>query len=92
MPFRPEQVEEEGTTEDGGDVYADEDVERGDANVVIVVDEGFGELVLHEILLVDVVYSDEYLIMKGVVQLMYLTRRQFLSSRSPRRESWRIGR
>lgn len=56
MPFRPEQVEEEGTTEDGGDVNADEDVEGGDANVVVVVDEGFGKLVLHEILLVDVVW------------------------------------
>jgi hypothetical protein len=33
----PEQVEEEGGAEDGGDEDADEDVERADANVVVVV-------------------------------------------------------
>lgn len=55
MPFRPEQVEEEGAAEDGGNVDADEDVEGGDADVVVVVDKGFGKLALHEILLVDVV-------------------------------------
>lgn len=36
----PEEVEEEGRSKDSGDVNADEDVVRGDANIVVVVDPG----------------------------------------------------
>lgn len=37
MALRPEEVEEEGGAEDGGDVDAVEDVEGGDADEVVVV-------------------------------------------------------
>lgn len=53
--FGPEEIEEEGGAEDGGDVDADEDVVRGDADEVVVVDGGAGGLDGDEILLVDVV-------------------------------------
>lgn len=55
MPFGPEEVEEEGGAEDGGDVDADEDVVRGDADEVVVVDGGAGRVLRDEVLLVDVI-------------------------------------
>jgi hypothetical protein len=53
----PEQVEEEGGSEDGGDVDADEDVEGGDADEVVVVNIGGGVLLGEKVLLVDIVYA-----------------------------------
>lgn len=55
VAFGPEEVEEEGCAEDGGDVYADEDVEGGDADVVVVVFDGMVIEVVDVFLLVDVV-------------------------------------
>lgn len=40
VPLGPEEVEEEGGAEDGGDRDADEDVVRLDADEVVVVDRG----------------------------------------------------
>lgn len=51
----PEEVEEEGAAEDGGDVDADEDVVGCDADEVVVVDGCEGVLMGDEILLGDVV-------------------------------------
>jgi hypothetical protein len=51
----PEQVEEEGGAEDGGDEDADEDVERADADVVVVVHAGAAGLEVG--LLVEVVWG-----------------------------------
>jgi len=38
LSLRPEEIEEEGGTEDGGDEDTDEDVVRCDADEVVVVD------------------------------------------------------
>lgn len=66
MALRPEEVKEEGAAEDGGNVDANEDVERSDADVVVVVDVGYGSLVLHEGLLVDVVSKQSVFDGKGI--------------------------
>jgi hypothetical protein len=55
MALWPEKIEEEGSTENGGDEDADEDVERSDADEVVVMNVGGGELGLHESLLIDIV-------------------------------------
>lgn len=53
--LRPEEVEEESGSEDCGDVDADEDVEGGYADEIVVVDCGVWVEVANEGLLVDVV-------------------------------------
>jgi len=55
VPFEPEEVEEEGGAKDDGDVDTNEDVVRGDADEVVVVDSGAGGVFGDEVLLVDVV-------------------------------------
>ena len=40
LSLGPEQVEEESQSKDGGDVNADEDIVRGNADEVVVVDFG----------------------------------------------------
>lgn len=55
LAFRPEEVEEECGTEDGGYVDADEDVVRGDTDKVIVVNCCPWVQGLDEVLLIDVV-------------------------------------
>ena len=57
MALGPEQVEEEGRAEDGGDVHADEDVVGCDANERVVVDGGAGRVLSDEVLLIDVVWD-----------------------------------
>ena len=53
MSFGPEEVREEGATEDGSDVGANKDVIQGDAAEVVIGARGvFGD----EVLLVDIVY------------------------------------
>ena len=61
--FRPEEIEEEGRAEDGGDVDANEDVVGCDANEVIVMNSGTGRPFRNEVLLVDVVYG----VLEGVL-------------------------
>lgn len=55
MALRPEEVEEEGRAEDGGNGDADEDVVGCDAKEVVVVFDGEGVKRGDEILLVDIV-------------------------------------
>jgi hypothetical protein len=55
MALRPEEVEEEGRTEDGSDVDADKDVVGCDADEVVVVHVRRRELGGHVVLLVDIV-------------------------------------
>jgi hypothetical protein len=89
----PEQVEEEGGPEDSGDIDANEDVEGGDADEVVVVNIGGGILLGEEVLLVDVVYT-----MSEVYQRLVsrdgtcLIVRRFLNFRSRHTRSWRAGR
>jgi hypothetical protein len=54
--FGPEEVEEEGCAEDGGDVDAVEDVVGGDADEIVVVDGCAGGVLRYPVLLVDVVW------------------------------------
>jgi hypothetical protein len=55
MTFRPEEVEKEGAAKDRGDVDTDEDVEGGDADVIVIVNGCLRVLAFYELLLVDVV-------------------------------------
>lgn len=55
MSLGPEEVEEEGGAEDGGDVDAHEDIVRGNADEVVVVDGGAGTVLCDEVLLVDII-------------------------------------
>lgn len=55
MSFRPEQVEEKRGAEDGRNGNSDEDVIRGGADEVVVVNLGFGVLLLDVILLVEII-------------------------------------
>jgi hypothetical protein len=89
----PEQVEEEGGSEDGGDVDADEDVEGGDSDEVVVVNIGGGVLLGEEVLLVDVVYAMSEVYQRLVnMDGTYLRVRQYLNFRSRHTGSWRAGR
>jgi hypothetical protein len=58
VSLRPEEIEEERAAKDRGHVNADKNVARGDTDKVIIVDVRGGELLLHEILLVDIVYLE----------------------------------
>lgn len=55
MSFGPEQVEEKRGAEDGCNRDPDENVIRGSADEVVVVDFGFGVLLLDGILLVEII-------------------------------------
>lgn len=55
VAFGPEEVEEEGGTENGGDGYADEDVVGGNADKVVVIFDGQRVKLCNEVLLVNVV-------------------------------------
>lgn len=57
MPFRPEEVEEEGGAEDGRYHDSDEDVVGSYSNVVVIVYCSEMIQMLDEGLLVDVVYK-----------------------------------
>lgn len=90
----PEEVEEEGSAENGGDVDADEDVVRGGADVVVVVYMGAGVQFGNKLLLVDVVCR--YQVSGGTCQAecetWYLIVRRCRGILIQRRRSWRIGR
>ena len=94
----PEQVEEEGGAEDGGDGDADEDVVGGDADNVIIVNGGVAVEGFDEALLVHVVCERRKLWIRDGVEGKrdggdpYLITQLFQLIQSTRRGSWRTGR
>ena len=83
MTFGPEEVEEEGGAEDGGDEDADEDVIRGYADVVVVVDSCAVFKGGNEILLVDIICG-QILLVSGYLKKMGVLRAQRCFVRSNR--------